>query len=306
MVGLFPKLVVSASMAAGVGLFAGAPALAASLQGASTTGDILVYCSNGTNTFLCDNSNLGTALQGDLTAPGGNVELFADSETAPGLAKFLSGTYSTLSGTLNGQAIQFRSLVKSDWTAQFTQAWLTDVATQNGISSILTGGLLSEAVGYFTSNTTEANAALARLSDPNIAFVNQDLVSGMISVGLAGHMDVTNIVSGLIATSKTLTNIQKTQYGNVIKALGTQGVKLQASELVKVLYDGQETVRYGGQGIASGQVEAGDGKSHNGTYLVQFQGKLPEPPAATPEPSLMVGLAAVGSWVALKRRQSRA
>lgn len=297
MTGLLQKILLSASMAAGMGLFASAPAIAGSLTGPSTTGNVLIYCSDGTTTSLCN--DLTGALVGSVAAPGGNVELAADSESG----SFDFNSYSSLLGTIGGKSIEFRSLVKTDWSLEFTKTWLASVATGNGLNlstvyptagGMTLGALLNQAASMLV-----AGNELATLSDPNIAFVNQDDTTGTITVGLAGHNDIsTRLLAAL--SSSALPTAQKNVFSGILSSLGT----LQASELVKVIYDGQERIFYATSATGSGQTAGDDGVSHNGTYLISFDGEIIEPPAKTPEPSAMLGLAAVGGLVMAKKRHA--
>jgi hypothetical protein len=89
---------------------------------------------------------------------------------------------------------------------------------------------------------------------------------------------------------------------NVRSTLGQR--PLQASEVLKYTYDNGES-QYGYSFVAtkSGLTEKGDGISHSGNYEVSFQGVKPASERKVPEPSLLLGLASVGGFMALKRRQ---
>ncbi|MCG9885756.1 MAG: NF038130 family PEP-CTERM protein [Cyanobacteria bacterium] len=297
MTGLLQKLLLSASMAAGMGFVASAPAIAGSLTGPSTTGNVLIYCSDGTTTTVC--SDLTGALVGSALAPGGNVELAADSESG----SFDFNSYSSLTGTIGGKAIEFRSLVKSDWSLEFTKSWLASVATGNGLNLATVyptaGGMTLGALLNQAANLLVVGNQLAALSDPNLSFVNQDNTTGTITVGLAGHDNIgTRLLSAI--NSSALPSSQRAVFSSILSGLGP----LQASELVKVIYDGQERIFYSTSATGSGQTAGDDGVSHSGTYLISFEGEIVEPPTKVPEPSALLGLAAVGGLVVAQKRRA--
>lgn len=75
---------------------------------------------------------------------------------------------------------------------------------------------------------------------------------------------------------------------------------LQASELVKYTHNGKTGYLYSFTGKQSGLVEQGDGVSHNAIYEAAIAG---EPNQSVPEPSLMLGFAALGSFFVANRKQ---
>ncbi|CBN56638.1 MULTISPECIES: NF038130 family PEP-CTERM protein [Kamptonema] len=116
---LVKQFLISASVLVGLGAIAPASSLAASITGATIGGTAayLTYSSNGTNTFTVANTqaNVQAALDGDSSSPGGNVELFSNSEQSPispanisqsfnALYNFLDyNQYTSLSGQIGGQ-----------------------------------------------------------------------------------------------------------------------------------------------------------------------------------------------------------
>ena len=271
------SLFLTASALGLASLFAGS-AQAGSITGATLSGGTsLVYCSNSTNTFA--NGTLGScsideALAGSATSPGGNIELNATSETGGGI-----GTATTLAGNLNGKAITLSSLTTADWSV-FGKQWMA--------------GLLKEAIGLDAAPTV-VNMAYAqfstmggfnRFSDPNISYVNQDDVSGLVRIGLAGHLNATDIIKAALPAA--------------MKSLIPDN--FQVSEIVKYTYDGVTNYLWSFDATASGLVEIGDGKSHSGNYEVAFQGKLP-PTESVPEPASVLGLMAIGSLIASRKRR---
>ena len=80
----------------------------------------------------------------------------------------------------------------------------------------------------------------------------------------------------------------------------------QASEVVKVTYNGKTNLLYSFSATESGLSNnrlGADGKSHSGNYEVTIQGV---PPAAVPEPSVMLGLSGVAGVFATQRKLKKA
>ncbi|MBE9128358.1 MULTISPECIES: NF038130 family PEP-CTERM protein [unclassified Coleofasciculus] len=331
--GTIQKLLLGASMVAGVSAIASSPALAGTLTGASVSGtagtDYYIYEKVGNQTVRNDSASLATVLQGSCTvvagacnpagSPGGNVELFANSEQSPlspsnplqavtAFKSFLNyNTTTSLTGQIGGKGISLSSLTAVDW---FGATNITPVTT--GLSQlpnpilkpILFAQQLTAALDplYNPSNlaTQWFNTALStysvpsskelfntfllaggfqRFSDPNISYVNQDDTTGEIRIGLAGHYDALALLGF-----------------PPIPAISP----IQASEVVKVTYDnGTPQYLYSFTAANSGLTEQGDGHSHNGNYEVTLPG---DPPASVPEPSAVLGLMAMGGLVAAKRK----
>jgi hypothetical protein len=126
--------------------------------------------------------------------------------------------------------------------------------------------------------TQNAAAALAsRLSDPNIAYVNES--DAGVTFGLAAHSDAGNI-SPLLAG-------------------------LFASEVVKVTLNGVTDYYYSfAQPTDSGQTSLDGTKSHEGNY--EFFIEDPKEGESVPEPATLLGLLAVGGVFAASKRKSQA
>ncbi|MBD2188870.1 NF038130 family PEP-CTERM protein [Pseudanabaena mucicola] len=268
---LLQGLSASALSLASVGALFTTPAIASSLTGAtiggSASSDYLVYDANITNTFLVPSTfaNVQTVLDGDADSPTGNVELRASSEQT--VFDFDKNT--TLSGTLGGKSITLSSLTASDWyTANyngsgktFGEYWLAEALTANGF-----GAVVGTPFGNTLFNTFVANGGFQRFSDPNISYVNQDEVNGVVSIGLAG-------------------------YYNAAFLFGLPSANIQASEVVKYSYNGGQQTGYLYGFIATdSKLISNDGtSSHTGNYEVTFQGARP-----VPVPAGFVGVALAG------------
>ncbi|WP_323198938.1 NF038130 family PEP-CTERM protein [Nostoc sp. UHCC 0251] len=288
----FQKLVIGASMAIGVSALATVPAQAGTLAGATIGGtaasDYLVYDSNATNTFTVANTseNVQKVLSGNAASPTGNVELAASSEQA----SFDFSKNTTLTGTIGGKTLTLSSLTSDDWFGvgqttttyglnNLANTWFNQVLSSNSITSPLLGAFGYTQQTLFNSFLTKGG--FQRFSDPNISYVNQDDTSGLISIGLAGHFDAAPLL-GL--PSNPL-------------------FPLQASEIVKYTYDGKTDYLYSFKATKSGLVEISDKISHSGNYEVTIKGV---PPAAVPEPSVILGLLGIAGVFATQRKFKKA
>ncbi|NEO21899.1 MAG: PEP-CTERM sorting domain-containing protein [Moorea sp. SIO4A1] len=281
------KMWLGASILAGMSAIATTPAVAGSLTGATLIGsDYLKIASDGMYTQIDDTASLSTILQGDASDPGGNVELFASSETLS-LSDFVTHTEVTsLTGQIGGKDITLSSLTFADWFTdvgggiRLAQKWFSDALTANGLVSLIGSGLDNLLYGQFL-----ANGGLQRFSDPNISYVNQDDTTGQITIGLAGHFNARDMLAEIITPAFA----------------GFLPPSIQASEMVKVEYDGKTQYLYGFEATDSGLVSLDDNNdytySHTGNYQLAFGGSLPphlSNPQDVPESSTVLGLIALG------------
>lgn len=288
----FQKLLIGASMAIGVSYLATVPAQAGTLTSATIGGtaasDYLVYDSNATNTFKVANTseNVQKVLSGNAASPTGNVELAASSEQ--GGFDFTKNT--TLTGTIGGKTLTLSSLTSDDWFGvgqttttyglnNLANTWFNQALSSNSITSPLLTAFGYTQQTLFNSFLTKGG--FQRFSDPNISYVNQDDTSGLISIGLAGHFDAAPLL-GLPSNPF---------------------FPLQASEIVKYTYGGKTDYLYSFKATKSGLVEISDKISHSGNYEVTIKGV---PPAAVPEPSVMLGLLGVAGVFATQRKFKKA
>ena len=290
MSGLLHKTLIGGSFI-GMTVLAGSPAMAASLTNISLTGEALFYEQVGSSTVRTDNPDLAVLLQGDINSPGGHIEL-SGTDKHSGAANFNSAT--TLSGTLNGEAITVSSLTASDWYNpyggydSFAQKWLLDAWTDPGVAEHISSFIpaLTPQTDLNTLSAQDWNELVlgfvtlaghegaSRFSDPNINYVNLE-DDGTVSIGLAAHL---NHSSGI-----------------------------QLSEVVKVVYRDQIHFLYEvGPALASGLVndqgKGADGVSHTGLYNLTIPGRPPSEPI--PEPSTVLGLLSIAGLGLMKRRQS--
>ncbi|MBP0002031.1 MAG: NF038130 family PEP-CTERM protein [Cyanobacteria bacterium SID2] len=283
MSGLVSKVFISAS-AMGLGALVAAPALAGSLTNPSfvdPSQPYLIYEADGSSTVLNNSADLSQVLQGDVSNPGGNVELsgqLGDANAADPI------TATTLQGTLDGQNILISSLTQSDWLSDgfvdrwFSEAWNnTETGVQAWLKAKLNNPFLNES---FAKTLFTSFGLYNRFSDPNVNYATRDN-NGDVFVGLAGHLNYTEMINGV-------------------------NYSLKLSEVVKVEYNGESKLLYAmGQALDSGLVndkgEGADGTSHSGLYNLHW-GNAPDT-AAVPEPSTMLGLMAIGSLFGVTKRK---
>ncbi|MDJ0776007.1 MAG: NF038130 family PEP-CTERM protein [Mastigocoleus sp. MO_167.B18] len=301
------KLLLATSIAAGMGGMFSAPALADSLTnatiGGSAANDYFVYDSDGSKTFTTDKTpeNLQTVLGGNATDPTGNVELRASSEEAEfSVNEWRKNT--TLEGKISGQDITLSSLTLDDWLStdargrSLGERWFNDALQANGFGILLDRMFrdqYSQALNMFAGQ-----GGFQRFSDPNISYVNQDDSTGLIRIGLAGHFDATDLLMDSLSDSEK-------GMVNLFRDPNKIGAPMQASEIVKVTYNGVTDYLYSFEATKSGLFEKGDEKykSHNGNYEVTLKGVKP---TAVPEPSVMLGLLTVAGMFASQRRMKKA
>ncbi|MEW5861587.1 MAG: NF038130 family PEP-CTERM protein [Cyanobacteriota bacterium] len=288
MTGTIKKILLSASVLASFSAIASAPAFAGTLTGATITGtDIIKYDSKDGYTYNNPNADLATILSGDSSNPTGNVELFASSEsnTYKSLTAFNKAPVTSLSGMIGGKNITFSSLTGLDWFTTDTGSYTTTYGASN-LANKWFSEFVSKAAptanANFLYNVFLSNGGFQKSSDANISYVNQDDATGKISFGLAGHSDL------------------NTLYSFVPKGF-------QASEVVKVTYEGKTEYKYNFFATNSGLYEKGEfdktGKksSHSGNYELTIDG-VPPTTESVPEPSAMLGLLGVGGFFAAKRK----
>lgn len=307
----FQKLVIGASMAIGVSALATAPAQAGTLTGATiggtAAGDYLVYDVSGNSTVKVSNTqtNVQKVLDGSAASPTGNVELRATTEQSG--FDFTKNT--TLSGQIGGQSITLSSLTATDWfgaglnttygAQNFANTWFNQFYDAAGLAGKESAIKLALGLPSFTPssllrqqafNTFLGINGFQRSSDPNISYVNQNDTTGEIKIGLAGHYNLKDYYAPLLGP-----------LGNFLKD------GFQASEVVKVTYNGKTDFLYSFSATASGLTNSAgigaDGKSHSGNYEVSIKGV---PPTAVPEPSIILGLLGVAGIFTTRRQQKKA
>ena len=189
------------------------------------------------------------------------------------LGSFLAPTaLTTMEVTFNGGAVATLSnLLLSDWTNDseaLARSYIT--AAGNSVGITLTTSELNDATSYFLTKFAVPGIEVWRLaSDPNIATI--DLVNGQIKVGLDGLLHPTSFLNTLFLGA-----------GVTVPA----GKDAQASEVVKVTYNGSSQYLYSFSATETGYQTTDGTQSYNGRYTDQT---VPEPTTL-----LMLGLGFIG------------
>ena len=273
-------------------------------------------------TKLNNNADLATVLQGSCSVggafipsnsckkgePRGNVELFANSERLS-LDEFLDyTTVTSLTGDVGDKSITLSSLTATDWFGKkldtkygvdnLANEWFEAALTSYGITKdvLKTANMFIPKIPNSKENLFNAfrdNGGFQRFSDPNIAYVDMDDMTGNLEVGLAGHYDAVDLIFD------NLTDQQKD-----LLSVFLQGKPVQAAELVKITYDGETSYHYSFSAPESGLIEQGDMISHTGLYDPELTTNVEVEKA--PEPSFVLGsLLAAGGMFAAKRKQKK-
>lgn len=336
MQGIMKKFLLGASVVAGISGIAGAPAFAGSLTGASVSGtagtDYYIYKQVGNQTVRDDSASLSTVLQGSCAvagvacnpagSPGGNVELFANSEQSPlspgnvsqaftALSNFLGYNNTTsLTGQIGGQDITISSLNAVDWFGSSAATVKTGISTASAISNpILRLVALNTAINplynpsnlatQWFENTLSQYNLLPSTSIAKKATFNTFLLAG----GFQRFSDPN--ISYVNQDDNGLIRIGLAGHHNALDLLGITlpgSPTVQVSEVVKVSYKGGPAeYKYSYHAAQSGLTAADDGRSHNGEYEVTLQGD----PVPVPEPSAVIGLMTVGGLFVAKRKLNK-
>lgn len=282
------KILVSAAVLASFSTLSNSTASATSLSGATVGGtsstDYFVYDVSNNNTVKVPSTqaNIQKVLSGNATNPTGNVELAASSEQTGEQTGFDFSKNTSLNGTLGGRSITLSSLTQADWNTTvggqtFGKKWFGELLAANNIS-------LSTSVQNSAFQAFVLNGGLQRFSDPNISYVNQGN-DDIIRIGLAGHYNATSIIQKSLPSA----------FASLLN-----GKTIQASEIVKVTYNGETSqYLYSFKATNSGLVSKDDGISHSGNYEVTLKGKTPKP---VPESSMVFGLISIGGMLVAKRK----
>lgn len=300
MLGLTKKFLISTSVMAGMSAVMGAPAMAAGFTASGTAGtDYFLYKQVGANTVLDNTADVNTILQGNSSAPGGNIEL--------GILDNNFNNVTTLSGDVAGKTLTLSNLTAADWTEELKTEWFDGLWGQveqkksNIVNAFYNfGGTQEVMYNLFTSI-----GGFERSSDPNISYINAN--DSNIDIGLAGHYNLDDKYGDMVENA-VVNALATNPFEAALVASLVDGVLdgIQASEVVKYDYGNDSGYLYSFFATDSGLVEIGDGLSHTGNYEVSIAGVIsPEDPEKVPEPSTMLGLMAIGGLFAASKRNSQ-
>lgn len=258
-------------------------------------------------------------IAGNAAAPGGNVELFANSESGAFSSNTFGGAFQTVtrtsfSGTVNGNPITVSSLNANDLFNTFpgvpvystgylptpntiARQWFKDFFDYYDFDGVLSGvGVAAPAIDLEKAALYSAFAAagqFARISDPNVSYVY--LSDTTVHLGLAGSQSyVKTFITNYIAASGNLTLAQKQALlGPTLLVNPNDGLvelmDIQVSELVRVIYNGNTYISYGFNSTPTGLSTADPTES----YGRNFDLVIPEPAS--------IALLSLGSLLMFRR-----
>lgn len=311
---IMKKFLIAAS-AAGMSAIAQAPSFAYSITG---NNDAWLYDNNYGScgaTSTCrtnDMSRLDAILAGNSSAPGGNVELFATSETVNLSTYLASNARTNIEGTVAGKSLTLSSLTATDWfgpslnttygQSNLANTWFnafydaaglaaneSAIKTLLGLSSFTPSSFIRQLA--YTAFLSDNVKGFQRSSDPNISYITTS--GNDLLIGLAGHLNAKAFYASQLGPFASFINngfqvseVVKAQYGN---------------DPAQFLYSFTAT----NSGLVNNSGTGNDGLSHTGNYEVALRGVVP-PAASVPEPSVIFGLVGLGGLLAAKRKQQQA
>jgi hypothetical protein len=289
MAGLAKKVLIGASLAAGLSAVAAAPAQALSIEFHGED-NIKSYTHQDGNLWVDADASYLT--DGDLTT---NVELWFDGE--------IVGDNVGFTATEGDHEVKVESVTAADW-ADFTDEWLDGLfATYAPVQPIwdsLADVVLNPFTGENAQDLLKSSLPLIGAGDPNIAEFNLD-ETGAVDIKMAGWGNLWTKIDAhkaQIMASDPLAGMAFSMFEDTLKGLIPD---LEISEIAKVTINGETQYAYSFDAVDSGFVAKDDGMSYSGIYSWSKPGVTV---ASVPEPSTMLGLMAVGGLVAASKRKS--
>lgn len=292
MAGLAKKVLIGASLAAGLSAVAGAPAQALDFTFHGEE-NIKSYTHQDGNLWVDANDSYLT--DNDLTT---NVELWFYGE--------IVGDNVGFTATEGDHTVIVESVTAADWV-NFADDWINDlleVYTQQQplLQSVWDGlaNLTNPLTGLNGQETVKSYLPLIGAGDPNIAEFSLD-ATGAVDIQMAGWA---NLWDKFDAAQANLINLEP-EVASAINSFATTFRTLipdiEISEIAKVTINDEVHYAYSFDAEDSGFVAKDDQKSYSGIYSWSKAGV---PVASVPEPSTMLGLMAVGGLVAASKRKS--
>jgi hypothetical protein len=241
------------------------------------------------------------------TSPGGNIRLYAGSDTAT-LSAFQTAPHVALNGTIGGHSVSVSSLNGADWfgTADNT-AYLAPTLANTWFNSFLsyynfTGFLGSN--GYsptaiaveestlfngFVNNPPSNGGGFQHLSGPSVSYVQEDSSTNQLSIGIA---DTDGYLYGFIKAYVQATATSST-YNNFLATYPD----IYASKVALVSVDGgTPQAYYSFSSVPSGLTTTDPTESYN----IEFQDTVP-----VPEPASMGLIGSAAAMLLMRRRRER-
>jgi PEP-CTERM motif len=319
------KLLIGASVAAGMSAIASSPAFATSLRPTD-----IQFNTTNINSWLYKNPSNPTM---DATGIGGvsrkvlddysnygntakAIQALTDTDSATNVELWTQGEAVTanvgFSAKLGSKNIKVESVTQADWASgDLAQKWVNGfLGTYGGVLQSL--GVIPTDQQKTAMVDTLKTKGMYSSGDPNIGDVTLDDQTGQLKVDLVGHLDRSSLYLNSNGTRKndprydTGNPLLNDALFNVSRALRLQGKYFQVSEVAKVTFDGNVDYAFGFSALDSGAIagdrnKTSDTTSHTGIY--RWTKKFDQPPSeSVPEPSTLLGLLAVGGLFATGRK----
>lgn len=300
MKGTIKTLLLSTSVAVGMSAIAAGSAVAASLSNVQMFGsDYAVYGAPDAASALTD---------GDRYS---NVELNVADE-------ILSNNVTGFTGNLGVDSVKVEGINQADWDGGLGTKWMADFSAAYPALATASLAFNNISINLGAAIMSTASAVVGRSGDPNVAYMAKNDATGAIEMDLIGHYNIwnspwlqtainsqVNALATQYRLSSTNKSILASAVNNKVTQLKTENPLLQVSEIAKVTINGQSQFAYNFSATKTG-LSIDDGSSHSGRYTIALQGTA-EPPESedVPEPSLMLGLAAISGLVATSKRKSQ-
>jgi hypothetical protein len=228
------------------------------------------------------NPPYGVFLDDNASAPSSNIELSTIDSAADYAAWLADAVQPTvLTGDFGGtNPVTFSSLTIGDWTAKenalakdyvagFLDTWL-------GIT--LDPADLAIAAAAFITGAGGVKSPAASASDPNLSYAFRDTDNGALTFATAGLLDATSFLQ---------------PFFDLLPGSPQLPAGVQASEAIKVSYDGRTDYYYGFSATPSGVYaeDCSDPGSPACSYSGNFEFTIPEPATLA---ILGAGIAGIG------------
>jgi hypothetical protein len=287
MAGIAKKVLIGASLAAGLSAVAGAPAQAL---------DITFHGEDNIKSYTHQDGNLWVDADASYLTDGldeTNVELWFYGEVV--------GQNVGFTATEGAHKVKVESVTAADWD-DFQDEWLDGL-----FATYAPLGAFWDELGStpFIGSTLQEDfldtfKTMGGYGDPNIAEFNLD-ETGAVDIKMAGWGNLWTKIDAhkaQIMASDPLAGMAFSMFEDTLKGLIPD---LEISEIAKVTINGETQYAYSFDAVDSGFVAKDDGMSYSGIYSWSQAGT---PVASVPEPSTMLGLMAVGGLVAASKRKS--
>ncbi len=329
------KLLIGASIAAGMSAIASTPAQAVSFS-FNNSNEIKTYTGGSNGTFIANDTVAASNALSDGDASS-NVELWYSTENPTSNVGF-TATQGSYSATVSSVTAADWNVFGSQWLGELLSTYTPFQSVWNGFSdttkSLVTsyfpllgmgdpnigsfqfgqnGGVELKLVGHLDVKTKLSSTLSATLSQ-NWNQIKAQIPSSLLTylgTNLPSASQIDNLLSSQLSSSLTSSQRQQlTLLSELLKFQATlngfQG-EIGASEIAKVVTGGKTYYAYSFNPTASGITASDDGISYSAIYTWNTPGYTPSTSSTSvPEPSLMLGMLGVAGVFAAQRKVKKA